>query len=54
MGISMSLFNDNEEEEKPLAIIPEELPDLEDTQKKKKKSKNKTVKRKRKSVTWIN
>lgn len=52
MGISMSLFNDGEEEEKPLSIIHEELTDVEDKQKRKRKTKNKTMKRKRKSITW--
>jgi hypothetical protein len=52
MGISMSLFNDGEEEEKLLSIVPEELTDVEDKQKRKRKSKNKTVKRKKKSITW--
>jgi hypothetical protein len=47
MGISMSLFNDEEEKQ----IIPE-VPEVEEGQKKKKKSKNKTMKRKRKNVTW--
>jgi hypothetical protein len=53
MGISMSLFNDIEEEE-PTPILSDNLTDTDDKQKKKKKSKNKTVKRKRKSVTWDN
>jgi hypothetical protein len=48
----MILFNDGEEEEKPLSIIPEELTDVEDKQKRKRKTKNKTMKRKRKSITW--
>jgi hypothetical protein len=50
MGITMSLFNDTEEE--TIAEVPDIITDVNDKQKKKKKGKNKTVKRKRKSVTW--
>ena len=46
MGISMSIFNDEDDKQ----VIPE-VPDVEEGQKKK-KSKNKTAKRKRKAVTW--
>ena len=46
MGISMSIFNDEDDKQ----VIPE-VPDVEEGQKKK-KSKNNTAKRKRKAVTW--
>ena len=51
MGISMSLFNDTEEETIP-PVISDILTDGDDKQKRQKRSKNKTVKRKRKVVTW--
>ena len=51
MGITMSLFNNDEEYDKQLVV---EEPLVEEHQKKKRKSKNKTLKRKRKAVTWDN
>jgi hypothetical protein len=51
MGISMSLFNDTEEETTP-PVLSDISSEVDDKQKRKKKSKNKTVKRKRKAVTW--
>jgi len=50
MGISMSLFNDTEEE--PTPVLSDISTEGDDKQKRKKRSKNKTVKRKRKAVTW--
>jgi hypothetical protein len=47
MGISMSIFNDEDDKQ----IIPE-VPEVEEVQKKKRKGKNKTLKKKRKAVTW--